>query len=116
MNVRIEELNEDETNFLQSWEDVYKKGIVTFWVLFYLSQDQHDAGTLYKLISENDTSLNEHSMYRLLRRLHDVGLLEQSRTKGRNKFYSISDKGKNILNVFTTRNITPLSNIVRSEP
>ncbi len=114
MNVRIEDLTKDETDFLLSWEDVYKKGIVTFWVLYYLSQKQYDAGTLYTLISANDASLNEHSMYRLLRRLYDVGLLEQTRKEGRNKYYTISEKGKNILNTFTARNIAPLSHTIRS--
>jgi len=114
MNVRIEDLNQDETEFLQSWEDVYKKGILTFWVLFYVSQDSYDAGALYKVLAKNDTTLNEHSLYRLLRRLYDVGLLEQDRKQGRNKFYSISNKGRNILNVFMARNIDPLSLTTRS--
>lgn len=113
MNVRIEDLNEDEAIFLQSWEDVFKKGIVTYWVLFHLSKEHYDAGTLYKLISENDTTMNEHSMYRLLRRLYDVGLLEKPRVEGRQKFYFISEKGRNILDVFTARNITPLSTTIR---
>lgn len=115
MNVYIEDLDKDEANFLQSWEDVYKKGIVTFWVLFHLSQQEYDAGALYRIMLESDTTLNEHSMYRLLRRLYDVGLLEHARTQGRNKFYVISQKGRNVLNVFTARNIAPLSQNIRSK-
>ena len=108
MNVRIEDLNKDEIDFLQSWEEVHKKGILTFWVLFYVSKESYDAGALYEILAKNDTTLNEHSLYRLLRRLYDVGLVDQDRKLGRNKYYSISTKGKNILNVFTTRNIEPL--------
>jgi len=101
-------------DFLQIWEDVHKKGILTFWVLFYVSKGSYDAGTLYEVLAKNDTTLNEHSLYRLLRRLYDVGLVNQDRKQGRNKYYSISDKGKNILNVFMVRNIEPLSQTIRS--
>lgn len=114
MNVRIDNLTTDELTFLDSWEEVYKKGILTFWVLFYLSQQEYDASALYQELAKNDTSLNEHSMYRLLRRLYEVGLLLQSRTEGRKKFYTTSQKGKNILTVFMERNIAPLSQSLRS--
>ena len=114
MNIYTSKLTDDELVFLDGWEEVYKKGILTFWVLFHLSQNEYDAGTLYQELASSDTSLNEHSLYRLLRRLYDVGLLEQSRTDGRNKFYVISQKGRNILTAFTARNIAPLSQSLRN--
>lgn len=109
MSVDNDILNSDERQFLNDWEEVYKKGILTFWVLFYLSQSTHDANSLCELLISNDTSLNEHSIYRLLRRLYDVGMIDQSHTKGRNKYYQISPKGRRTLTAFTARNIAPLS-------
>jgi DNA-binding PadR family transcriptional regulator len=115
MSIHIGDLTKDEHVFLESWEEVYKKGILTFWVLFYLSQKEYDARSLYRELAKSDTSLNEHSMYRMLRRLFEVGLLENSHNEGRNKFYRISHKGTNILTAFTARNIAPLSQSLRSQ-
>lgn len=101
-------LTNDELVFLDGWEEVYKKGILTFWVLFYISQEEYDASSLYKRLAKNDTSINEHSLYRLLRRLDDVGVIELSRKDGRNRYFTISQKGAHILEAFTMRNIAPL--------
>lgn len=108
-----ESLDDDEQQFLNDWEDVYKKGIVTFWVLFHLSQATLDARRVCELLEQGDTSINEHSIYRLLRRLYDVGLIDQSHSEGRNKFYTLSLKGSKILTVFMARNIAPLSQSLR---
>ncbi len=113
MSADIDTLNNDELQFLNDWEEVYKKGILTFWVLFYVSQATYDARSLYEKLEADDTSLNEHSIYRLLRRLYDVGLIDQSHTEGRKKFYTISQKGRRILTAFTKRNIAPLPQLVR---
>lgn len=107
------DLDNDETQFLNDWEEVYKKGIITFWVLFYASQRAYDAKSLYEQLEGSDTFLNEHSIYRLLRRLYDVGVIDQSHTEGRNKFYTISPKGSRILTAFMARNIAPLSQTIR---
>ena len=113
MSADIDVLDNDELQFLSDWEEVYKKGILTFWVLFYVSQATYDAQSLYERLEKSDTSLNEHSIYRLLRRLYDVGLIDQSHTEGRNKFYTISPKGGRVLTAFTMRNIAPLSQSIR---
>lgn len=111
--MHTDDLNKDEADFLTSWEEVHKKGILTFWVLFYVSKKRYDAGALYQQLAKDDSSLNEHSLYRLLRRLYDVGLVDQAYTEGRKKFYCISDKGRKILNAFMVRNIEPLSLTIR---
>lgn len=102
------QLTDDDRAFLDSWEEVYKRGILTFWVLYYLSTDNHDAASLYAMLSDNDTSLNEHSLYRMLRRLYDVGIIDQTSSDGRRKYYHISQKGQRVLNAFVERNIAPL--------
>ena len=109
----IESLTNDERQFLNDWEEVHKRGILTFWVLFHLSQESHDAGTVCEVLHQTDTSINEHSIYRLLRRLYDVGLIDQTHSEGRNKYYKISDKGSRILTAFIARNIAPLTQSIR---
>lgn len=111
----INSLTKDELQFLNDWEEVHKKGIVTFWVLFYLSQHSYDAKALCEVLRETDTSINEHSIYRLLRRLYDVGLIDQTHSEGRNKFYTISDKGGHILTAFMKRNIMPLAQSIHNK-
>ncbi len=100
------DLNDDECQFLLSWEEVYKKGALTYWVLLLLSKNQYDAGQLYTELRESDMSLNEHSLYRMLRRLYDVGIIDTVGKSGRNKYYQTSEKGARILSVFMRRNIT----------
>lgn len=106
-------LGDDEKQFLEAWEEVYKKGILTFWILQYLSKDTYDAHGLFLLLDETDTTLNEHSLYRTLRRLYDVGVIDFAQTEGRNKFYRLSTKGARILKAFTERNIDALSNLTK---
>lgn len=101
------DLTDDEYQFLLGWEEVYKKGALTHRVLLLLSEGQYDAPQLYEQLKQNDVSLNEHSLYRLLRRLYDVGVIDRIGKFGRNKYYQISEKGARVLAVFTERNITP---------
>ncbi|HMR73265.1 MAG TPA: helix-turn-helix transcriptional regulator [Candidatus Saccharibacteria bacterium] len=109
------DLNDDEFQFLLSWEEVYKKGALTYRVLLLLNEERYDAAQLYMRLQENDTSLNEHSLYRLLRRLYDVGVIDIAGKLGRNKYYQISEKGARVLTVFTTRNIAPYAKLYNKE-
>ncbi len=101
------DLSDDEFQFLLGWEEVYKKGALTYRILLLLSEEHYDAAQLYARLQKNDTTLNEHSLYRLLRRLYAVGIIDIAGKVGRNKYYQISEKGARILMVFTARNITP---------
>ncbi len=109
-------LTDDEQEFLTSWEEVYKKGMLTYWVLWHLSKQEYDASSLYTALTESGIEVNEHSLYRMLRRFDDVGLIDSKGKFGRNKYFATSDKGMRILQTFVNRNIAPvITNHIQGE-
>lgn len=111
MNNTYNILNKDEQDFLSTWEEIYKRGHLTFWILLALYDGADTAQKIVAFMTQHsqDFSVNEQSLYRALRRYDDVGLIDV--TKGitnRQKKYQLSSTGKNVLKAFTTRNIAPL--------
>lgn len=105
-------LTPTEREFLDAWEEIYKRGHLTFWVLLALSSEPLATPELYTKIrdfSANNFSVTEQSMYRALRRFHDVGLIEIKKGEDRrSKLYLLTGMGRNILKGFVERNIAPL--------
>lgn len=107
-----DKLSPIEREFLDAWEEIYKRGHLTFWVLLALSSEPLATPELYVKIrdfSANNFNVTEQSMYRALRRFHDVGLIEIKRGEDRrSKLYMLTQTGRNILRGFVERNIAPL--------
>lgn len=105
-------LTPTEREFLDAWEEIYKRGHLTFWVLLALSSEPLTTPELYTKIrdfSAHNFNVTEQSMYRALRRFHDVGLIEIKRGEDkRSKMYLLTEMGRNILKGFVERNIIPL--------
>jgi len=72
-------MNEYEQQLLDGWEEVFKKGQLTLWIML------------------------------ALRRYYEVGLVEFTQEPGRNgpdrKVYALSDIGRTVLDQFLERNI-----------
>jgi DNA-binding PadR family transcriptional regulator len=105
-------LTSDEREFLDAWEEIYKRGHLTFWVLLALSDKPLDAPKIHSTIntfSANNFYVTEQSLYRALRRFHGVGLIEISKKSDkRSKLYILTQTGRNVLKGFVERNIAPL--------
>ncbi len=105
-------LSKDERDLLDAWEEIYKRGHLTFWVLLVVAKKPLGAPEIHAKIAElsADTfEVTEQSLYRALRRFYDTGLIEI--TPGvdkRSKQYTLSETGKKLLNGFIERNIAPL--------
>lgn len=111
MDYTYDKLTKDEQEFLSTWEEIYKRGHLTFWILLALYSGAHTAQNIVTFMERHalDFSVNEQSLYRALRRYDDVGLIII--TKGdsnRQKHYRLSETGKHVLKAFITRNIVPL--------
>ncbi len=104
-------LTSTEREFLDAWEEIYKRGHLTFWVLLALSAEPLDATHIHSTIntfSANNFYVTEQSLYRALRRFHDVGLIEISKKADkRSKLYALTQTGRNVLKGFVERNIAP---------
>jgi len=99
------------------WDDVYKKGQLSFWVLLAIYEKRKYAVEItefMKEVSNGDFEVKEQSLYRALRRFKSMGLVtiseEDSPNSGpKRKYYGLSAIGIAVLKEFTVRNIKPLN-------
>lgn len=97
---------------LDGWEEVFKKGQLTLWVMLALKDSPKHMGAIKKFINEatdGTLSADDQSMYRALRRYYDVELVTYTSEQGNGgpdrKVYSLTDTGLEVLDAFTKRNI-----------
>lgn len=98
---------------LNNWEDVFKQGLLTFWVLVALSQKEMTVPEIRHSVlnlTDNTYKTSDQALYRLLRKHYDleiVGIREIKGNSGPNKkLYKLSDIGHRLLQDFSDRNIT----------
>ena len=97
---------------LAQWEETYKKGLLSFWLLLLLSQHKRYPYEIRKSINElsqNTISVEENSIYRALKRLAQNGIVDSevqpSETGPSRRYFFLTDLGRELLIRFTTRNI-----------
>lgn len=105
-------MNKYEEKLLTDWEDIFRQGLLTFWLFVALQESELDVQSLKKHIEElTDGSYvtAEQTLYRVLRKHYDLELVDyrEVRSAGgpKKKLYSLSETGKRLLEEFTTRNI-----------
>ncbi len=101
-----------EDTLLQKWEESYKKGLLSFWILLLLHErDSYpfEMRPLIEEISQGTMTADDNSIYRALSRFQEVGLVSsetQASTQGPSRrYYRLTDKGFKLLKQFITRNI-----------
>ena len=107
-------LEQFEQNILSTWEEVYKKGQLTLWLLLALKKSPKDMYNTKAFILEstnNSLTVDDMSMYRALRRLVQMKLIdfnEQDSPKGgpNRKVYELTGAGTRVLGGFIRRNIS----------
>jgi PadR family transcriptional regulator PadR len=97
---------------LDQWESVYKKGLLTFWVLLLLHERPSyvfEMGEQLEGLSQGSISVDEKSLYRALRRFEAMGVVEStwqpSDVGPRRRYYALTELGTALLREFTQRNI-----------
>jgi PadR family transcriptional regulator PadR len=100
------------TTLLEQWEGVYKKGLLTFWVLLLLHERPmyvFEMGQALETISRGTMSTDERSLYRALHRFEWAGFVDSewraSDVGPRRRYYCLSELGIEILRRFVRRNI-----------
>ncbi len=108
-------LNNFEQTLLDGWEDVYKKGQLTLWILLALKDGPKHMVSIKEFILDTTSSLveaDDKSMYRALRRYYDVGMvdyyMEPNSGGPDRKVYQLTQTGKRVLQTFVSRNILGL--------
>ncbi len=101
-----------EDKLLSNWEEVFRQGMLTFWIFVALKGEELDVQTLKKRIehlTDGTYATAEQTLYRVLRKHYDVELVdfrEVPSTAGpRKKLYTLSKLGEALLDKFAARNI-----------
>ena len=99
-------------DLLTKWEEVYKKGLLSFWILLLLHQRTcyaYEMGAAITGISQGTISVDDNSIYRALSRFEQMGIvkseLQQSEIGPKRKYYSLTKAGVALLAGFIERNI-----------
>ena len=112
MRYSMQELDNYEKKLLEGWEEVFKKGQLTLWIMLALKDGPKHMTEIKQFIykaTDGTLSADDQSMYRALRRYYDTELVDFKQEPGKGgpdlKIYSLSAVGEKILNEFTKRNI-----------
>jgi DNA-binding PadR family transcriptional regulator len=101
-----------EEALLQKWEESYKKGLLSFWILLLLHERNSypfEMRPLIEEISQGTITADDNSIYRALNRFQEVGLVSseiQPSSQGPyRRYYRLTGKGFRLLKRFVERNI-----------
>lgn len=105
-----------EQKIINTWEEVYKKGQLTLWILLALKKSPKHMQAIKNFIhraTHHTLQADDQSMYRALRRFTSLELITFRETPSLNhgpdvKKYSLTSTGQRILKSFVTRNITSI--------
>ncbi len=102
----------EEDELLQKWEESYKKGLLSFWILLLLSERPSypfEMRPLIEEISQGSLSADENSLYRALSRFQNMEIVasetQPSKQGPYRRYYHLTDKGLRLLQRFVERNI-----------
>jgi DNA-binding PadR family transcriptional regulator len=107
------DLDAYERRVLDGWEEIYKRGLLTMWLLLAVSERARYAAEIAAFLAERTggtITADIRSLYRALRRLADVGLVQDEgrpaeRSGADRKYFSLTKSGERVLNVFLERNV-----------
>ncbi len=99
-------------NLLEKWEEVYKKGLLSFWMLLVLHRRPayaFEMNALIQQLSQGTISADDNSLYRALSRFEDMGLvaseLQPSPSGPARRYYTLTPAGCQLLRRFIERNV-----------
>ena len=97
---------------LENWESVYKKGLLTFWLLLLLDEKPsypYEMSAEVTRLSQGMISADGNSIYRAVSRFEEMGLVSnqsgESKLGPPRKYYSLTEDGRGLLRMFIERNI-----------
>jgi PadR family transcriptional regulator PadR len=107
---------------LEKWEEVYKKGLLSFWMLLVLHQRPayaFEMNALIQQLSQGTISADDNSLYRALSRFEDMGLvasqLQPSPSGPARRYYTLTPTGRQLLRRFIERNVLIFRNAAVEE-
>ncbi len=105
-----------EAKLLSNWEDVFRQGLLTFWVFVALQDGEmnvQDIKQRVEKLTRNTYVTSEQALYRTLRKHYDLELVDYREVPGSagpmKKLYKLSNLGEQLLTEFTSKNISLFS-------
>ncbi len=99
-------------DLLAQWEEAYKKGLLTFWLLLLLHEQPcyaFELSAAVAQVSKGTISADDQSVYRALKRFEGMKIVssyrEESPQGPPRKYYRLTDLGDELLRKFIQRNI-----------
>jgi PadR family transcriptional regulator, regulatory protein PadR len=99
-------------SLLAQWEENYKKGLLSFWLLLLLDQRKaypYEIKAAIAEMSHATINADENSIYRSLNRLADSGIVDSevvpSGSGPNRRYFFLTSLGHALLTRFITRNI-----------
>ncbi|MEW5829209.1 MAG: PadR family transcriptional regulator [Chloroflexota bacterium] len=106
------ELSARSLELLSNWELVYKKGLLTFWILLLLHERAsypYEMNSEIASLSNGTLSADGNSIYRALRRFESLKIVQSemraSETGPARRYYTLTTEGEALLAQFIERNI-----------
>lgn len=108
--------NHEVDELVADWDEVYKKGQLSLWVLLAIADGKKHAAQVADFMTDATDgffTVKEQSLYRALRRFDSMGLVSTSLGESHNggpkhKYYQLTDLGKAVIGRFVTNNVAPL--------
>lgn len=101
-----------DTDLLNTWEEVFKKGLLSFWILLLLNSREAYPFEMKELIenfSQGTITADSNSIYRALNRFEKLGLVSSKMTRSASgpdrRYYALTPDGLNLLGHFIQRNL-----------
>ena len=89
-----------EKELLQKWEEAYKKGLLSFWILLLLADRPmypFEMRSLLEEISQGTVKIGPGTLYGAFSTLEKEGLISMVQEDKRRKSYLLTPKGKAVL-------------------
>ena len=100
------------TVLLEQWENIYKRGLLTFWILLILRERPMYVLEMEEILTSaslGTMGADERSLYRALPRFERAGFVESewqaSDVGPQRRYYRLSALGTELLRRFAKRNI-----------
>ena len=97
---------------LMQWEEVYKRGLLTFWILMLLNDREmyaYEMRTSIAEVSEGTIDVDDNSIYRALKRFAEAGFvrsdLRASEFGPARRYFTLTPAGQALLARFIERNL-----------
>ena len=99
-------------DLLAQWEEIYKRGLLSFWILLLLNRREmyaYEMGDAIAKLSKSTITADDNSIYRALRRFADTGLIASERRPSEagppRRYFWLTTLGEDLLARFVRRNI-----------